>query len=153
MFNTKNITIIIVSAIIAALFSQLILSLLIPLTEFMAFLLNGFLALILMQLLLNIKTKSLQKTITDLKNNTSNTVSKKFSDSGSDSDHETGSVKWFDSSKGYGFITRDMGEDIFVHFRSIKGNGYRSLREGQAVKFVVTQGSKGPQAEDIHIIK
>ena len=104
-----------------------------------------------MQLLLSIKIKSLKKTITDLKKNTDSisTVSKKASDP----NRETGSVKWFDSSKGYGFITRDMGEDIFVHFRSIKGNGYRSLREGQAVEFIVTQGSKGPQAEDIHIIK
>ena len=149
MFNTKNIIIIIVSATVAALFSQLIVSLLIPLTGLMAFLLNGFLALILMQLLLSIKTESLSKTITDLKKTKSSTITKKASDS----KHETGSVKWFDSSKGYGFITRDMGDDIFVHFRSIKGNGYRSLREGQAVKFIVTQGSKGPQAEDIHVIK
>jgi len=66
---------------------------------------------------------------------------------------ETGTVKWFDSNKGYGFITRSMGEDIFVHFRSIKGNGYRSLYEGQTVEFLVTEGSKGPQAEDIHIVK
>jgi CspA family cold shock protein len=67
-------------------------------------------------------------------------------------ERENGTVKWFDSNKGYGFITRAMGEDIFVHFRSIKGNGYRSLYEGQAVEFSVTEGSKGPQAEDIHII-
>ncbi|MCU7834603.1 MAG: cold shock domain-containing protein [gamma proteobacterium symbiont of Taylorina sp.] len=66
--------------------------------------------------------------------------------------HEEGTVKWFDSKKGYGFITRSMGEDIFVHFRSIQGNGYRSLQEGQAVKYIVTKGDKGPQAEDIHVV-
>lgn len=66
---------------------------------------------------------------------------------------ETGTVKWFDSNKGYGFITRTSGGDIFVHFRSIKGSGYRSLHEGQSVDFLVTQGDKGPQAEDIHVLK
>jgi len=62
---------------------------------------------------------------------------------------ETGSVKWFSASKGFGFITRDNGEDIFVHFRSITGNGHRILREGQRVEFAVTNGSKGLQAEDV----
>ncbi|MCP3851845.1 MAG: cold shock domain-containing protein [Gammaproteobacteria bacterium] len=70
----------------------------------------------------------------------------------SDPNRESGTVKWFDSNKGYGFITRSMGEDIFVHFRSIKGNGYRSLHEGQSVEFLVTKGSKGPQAEDIKVL-
>ena len=68
-------------------------------------------------------------------------------------DRETGTVKWFNTNKGYGFITRSSGGDIFVHFRSIKGSGYRSLHEGQSVDFLVTQGDKGPQAEDIHVIK
>lgn len=62
---------------------------------------------------------------------------------------ETGSVKWFSASKGFGFITRDNGEDIFVHFRSIAGSGHRVLREGQRVEFAVTEGSKGLQAEDV----
>jgi cold shock protein len=66
---------------------------------------------------------------------------------------ETGSVKWFSASKGFGFITRDNGEDIFVHFRSISGNGHRILREGQRVEFAVTEGSKGPQAEDVVALK
>lgn len=65
---------------------------------------------------------------------------------------ETGSVKWFSASKGFGFITRDNGEDVFVHFRSILGDGHRILREGQRVEFAVTQGSKGPQAEDVMAI-
>ncbi len=66
---------------------------------------------------------------------------------------ETGSVKWFSSSKGFGFITRDNGEDIFVHFRSISGDGHRILREGQKVEFAVTEGSKGLQAEDVIALK
>jgi CspA family cold shock protein len=66
---------------------------------------------------------------------------------------ETGSVKWFSASKGFGFITRDNGEDIFVHFRSISGDGHRVLREGQRVEFAVTEGSKGLQAENVAPLK
>ena len=66
---------------------------------------------------------------------------------------ETGSVKWFSASKGFGFITRDNGDDIFVHFRSILGNGHRILREGQRVEFAVTEGDKGLQAEEVSAIK
>jgi len=62
---------------------------------------------------------------------------------------ETGSVKWFSASKGFGFITRHSGDDIFVHFRSILGKGHRILREGQRVEFTVTEGTKGLQAEDV----
>lgn len=71
----------------------------------------------------------------------------------SNSPKETGSVKWFSPSKGFGFITRDNGEDIFVHFRSIMGNGHRVLREGQRVEFAVTEGTKGLQAEEVSTIK
>jgi len=66
---------------------------------------------------------------------------------------ETGSVKWFSASKGFGFITRDNGEDIFVHFRSILGKGHRILREGQRVEFAVTEGTKGLQAENVSALK
>ncbi|HBC56821.1 MAG TPA: cold-shock protein [Gammaproteobacteria bacterium] len=62
---------------------------------------------------------------------------------------EKGVVKWFNNSKGYGFITRDQGEDVFVHYRSIQGDGFRSLAEGQKVSFSVTKGDKGWQAEDV----
>jgi len=65
---------------------------------------------------------------------------------------EKGTVKWFNNSKGFGFIQRDQGEDVFVHFKSIKGDGYRSLEEGQRVEFAVTQGQKGPQAEDVTVV-
>lgn len=65
------------------------------------------------------------------------------------SQRETGTVKWFDSAKGYGFIKRDHGEDVFVHFRAIRGDGYRNLDEGQRVEFTVTQGQKGLQADDV----
>lgn len=66
-----------------------------------------------------------------------------------DGDREQGTVKWFNVSKGFGFIIREDGEEIFVHFRSIRGEGRRSLRDGQRVSFVVAQSDKGPQAEDV----
>ena len=62
---------------------------------------------------------------------------------------EEGQVKWFNVSKGFGFITKDNGEEIFVHFRSIRGEGRRGLREGQRVSFVESHTDKGPQAEDV----
>ena len=64
-------------------------------------------------------------------------------------DQERGTVKWFNAAKGFGFITRENGEDVFVHFRSIQGKGHRSLGEGQAVIFSVTDGDKGLQAVDV----
>ncbi len=60
-----------------------------------------------------------------------------------------GTVKWFNSSKGYGFITPEEGEDVFVHFSSIESEGYKSLNEGQAVEFEVTDGPKGLQASNV----
>ena len=66
---------------------------------------------------------------------------------------ERGVVKWFNVKKGFGFITWDEGEDVFVHFRSIRGRGHRSLTEGQRVKFSVVRGEKGPQAEDVSAIR
>ena len=65
---------------------------------------------------------------------------------------ETGKVKWFDNAKGYGFIQRVQGEDVFVHFRAIRGEGYRTLQEGQTVSFNVVQGQKGLQAEDVSVV-
>jgi cold shock protein len=62
---------------------------------------------------------------------------------------ETGTVKWFDNAKGYGFIQRPQGEDVFVHYRAIRGEGFRTLQEGQAVQFNIVQGQKGLQAEDV----
>ncbi len=62
---------------------------------------------------------------------------------------ETGTVKWFNSSKGYGFIAREEGEDLFVHFKEIQGDGYKSLDEGDKVEFEVTQGRKGMQASSV----
>jgi CspA family cold shock protein len=64
-------------------------------------------------------------------------------------DRETGTVKWFNTSKGFGFISRDSGDDIFVHFRAIRGEGHRVLVEGQRVEFSVMQRDKGLQAEDV----
>ncbi len=64
---------------------------------------------------------------------------------------EQGTVKWFNDAKGYGFITRDSGGDVFVHHSAIKSNGFRSLQEGQRVEFEVTKGPKGLQAEDVQV--
>jgi CspA family cold shock protein len=61
----------------------------------------------------------------------------------------TGTVKWFNPDKGYGFITQDNGPDVFVHFSAIQGEGYRNLEENQQVEFEVTQGEKGPQATNV----
>ncbi len=69
-----------------------------------------------------------------------------------DDGREIGTVKWFNVTKGFGFITRDQGDDIFVHFRSIRGKGHRSLLEGQRVKFVVVESDKGLQAEDVSVV-
>ena len=65
------------------------------------------------------------------------------------SDRQTGTVKWFNGTKGYGFIEQDDGGDIFVHYSAIVGDGYRNLEEGQRVEFSVTEGPKGPQAQDV----
>ncbi len=66
------------------------------------------------------------------------------------SNREQGIVKWFNDSKGFGFIQRESGEDIFVHFRAIQGDGYRSLKDGQKVEFNVVEGQKGLQAEEVN---
>jgi cold shock protein len=62
---------------------------------------------------------------------------------------EQGTVKWFNDAKGYGFISRQSGDDVFVHFSAVQGGGFRSLQEGQAVQFDVTKGPKGWQAENV----
>ncbi len=61
----------------------------------------------------------------------------------------TGTIKWFNDSKGYGFIGQDGGEDVFVHYSAIEGDGHKSLQEGDQVEFELTQGQKGPQAEKV----
>jgi CspA family cold shock protein len=68
------------------------------------------------------------------------------------SNRELGTVKWFDNAKGYGFIQRSSGQDdVFVHFRQIQGDGYKTLQEGQQVQFSVVQGQKGLQAENVSV--
>lgn len=66
---------------------------------------------------------------------------------------EVGVVKWFNDTKGFGFIQRSNGEDVFVHFRAIQADGHRSLRDGQRVEFVVAQGQKGLQAEEVRAVE
>lgn len=150
MLNIKNIFIISFSAILAAVIASAVFETLSvqSLSGFFACgMISGLVTLIIQSFTAN------PSKVGSKSNKTNKPKSKaKKASSNITSDHEEGTVKWFDSKKGYGFITRAMGEDIFVHFRSIQGNGYRSLQEGQAVKFLVTTGDKGPQAEDIHVI-
>ncbi len=68
------------------------------------------------------------------------------------SDRKEGTVKWFNSSKGFGFISQESGDDVFVHFQSIESDGYKTLDEGQKVEFSVTQGQKGLQASDVRVL-
>jgi CspA family cold shock protein len=68
-------------------------------------------------------------------------------------DRELGTVKWFNVSKGFGFITRENGDDVFVHFRNIRGRGHRSLSEGQRVRFNARESDKGLQAEDVSVMR
>jgi cold shock protein len=68
------------------------------------------------------------------------------------SDRITGTVKWFNNSKGFGFLSQENGEDVFVHFTAIRSEGFRSLQEGQKVEFSVEKGPKGLQAKDVVVI-
>ena len=68
------------------------------------------------------------------------------------SNRASGIVKWFNAAKGYGFIQVEGGEDVFVHYRAIRGDGYRSLNEGNKVEFTSKSGPKGPQAEDVLVM-
>ena len=68
------------------------------------------------------------------------------------SERITGTVKWFNGSKGYGFIAHEGGKDIFVHYSAIQGDGYRNLEEGQEVEFEVEDGTKGPQAANVVVV-
>lgn len=68
------------------------------------------------------------------------------------SERKNGTVKWFNDAKGFGFISQESGPDLFVHFRSIQGKGFKSLKEGQKVSFTVSQGQKGLQADEVEVI-
>ncbi len=68
------------------------------------------------------------------------------------SNRETGTVKWFNDAKGFGFISRETGEDVFVHFRAIQSEGFKTLKENQKVSFVVVQGQKGLQADAVEAL-
>jgi cold shock protein len=69
------------------------------------------------------------------------------------SERITGTVKWFNGSKGYGFLAREGGADVFVHFSAIQGEGFKNLEEGQKVEFEVEQGPKGPQASNVTVVR
>ena len=68
------------------------------------------------------------------------------------SERINGTVKWFNGSKGYGFIAREGGPDVFVHFSALQGDGFKNLEEGQRVEFTVEQGAKGPQASNVVVV-
>ncbi len=68
-------------------------------------------------------------------------------------ERETGTVKWFNASKGFGFITRESGDEIFVHFSAIQSDGYKKLAEGQKVEFTVVEADKGPQAQEVVVVE
>ena len=68
------------------------------------------------------------------------------------SDRITGTVRWFNGDKGYGFLAREGGPDVFVHFSAIQGDGFRNLQEGQKVEFEVEKGPKGPQASNVTVL-
>ena len=68
------------------------------------------------------------------------------------SERITGTVKWFNGGKGYGFLAREGGADVFVHFSAIQGDGFKNLEEGQKVEFAVEQGPKGPQATNVVVV-
>jgi len=69
------------------------------------------------------------------------------------SERKQGTVKWFNAEKGYGFISQEGGDDLFVHFSEIQGNGYRSLDEGATVEFTITEGRKGEQASAVTVVE
>ena len=68
-------------------------------------------------------------------------------------DLETGTVKWFNNTKGFGFIERSEGDDVFVHYSDITGDGFRSLNQGQQVEFTVVEGDKGPKAQSVVLVQ
>ena len=68
------------------------------------------------------------------------------------SERQTGTVKWFNDAKGFGFVTQENGPDLFVHFRAIQGTGFKTLKEGQKVTFVVVEGQKGLQADEVQAL-
>lgn len=67
-------------------------------------------------------------------------------------ERKEGTVKWFNSTKGFGFISQESGDDVFVHFQSIRGDGFKTLEEGQRVEFEIVEGQKGPQANDVSVV-
>ncbi len=134
MFNVKNLFILIVASLAAGFIAKLIG------TDYAPYYAGFFSALLLLLMMSFIPSSAADKTFTEQTRS-------------HDPNREVGVVKWFDSNKGYGFISRAVGEDIFVHFRSIRGKGHRSLREGQNVEFSIGNSGKGPQAEDIAVLK
>ena len=131
----------VIAAVVATIISAPVLYFLVPAVNQMA----GLLVLILLATLLSALLASRLQSIPRKKRSRK----PKQNRSSSNAAREQGSVKWFNASKGFGFITRDSGDDVFVHFRAIRGEGHRILRDGQRVEFAVSEGDKGLQADDV----
>ncbi len=128
----------IVSLLVAAVSSSLLFHLILGLPQHF---LRGMVAFFVVGLLNTV--------INNVLNNQVNSETTSTDEPGTGGQREEGQVKWFNISKGFGFITRAAGDDIFVHYRSIRGQGHRSLSEGQKVEYMVVDGDKGLQAEDV----
>ncbi|HBN15804.1 MAG: hypothetical protein CMQ46_00065 [Gammaproteobacteria bacterium] len=131
----------VIAAVVATIISAPVLYFLVPAVNQMA----GLLVLILLATLLSALLASRLQSSPRKKRSRK----PKQNRSSSNAAREQGSVKWFNASKGFGFITRDSGDDVFVHFRAIRGEGHRILRDGQRVEFAVSEGDKGLQADDV----
>lgn len=100
----------------------------------------------------NVQTQSNQRSNSQTPKKRASPPSAQSTVSHSEGSRVEGDVKWFNAAKGFGFIKQDNGEEVFVHFRSIRGTGRRALRDGQRVSFVVADSDKGPQAEDVEAL-
>lgn len=100
----------------------------------------------------DVDVEAIRKSSVDIKPCQKLTINKLQKGTSVMAERKQGSVKWFNSTKGFGFISQEGGEDVFVHFQSIVGDGYKSLEENDKVEFSVTQGPKGLQAADVRLI-
>ncbi len=143
-----------VTAILITLINIPVVFFLNPLTNNPAFFIGIiFLSCLAAAALAQLGTQPAQKRKSSPRRRAANKGSQRGNSSAGDAARELGNVKWFNASKGFGFITRDSGDDVFVHFRSIRGEGHRVLKDGQRVEFSVSQGDKGLQADDVSAVQ
>ena len=113
---------------------------------------ENFMSLVILFIGIYVSTVGTYSSTSTTKSSSPNAQKSRKSASKASDDSEEGSVKWFNVKKGYGFITRDQGDDVFVHYRNLEGKGRRSIAEGQRVSFIVVDGDKGLQAEEVDVI-